>query len=390
MPAAREEIGLLCGDTRAGLRGGGSIAVSTGVRLNRVFLTATPELSAGVVGAIFLVLGSYVPGVGAGAFGSSGEGDLGRCSAAVRGLATNLRLFGSYTMIVCKLSETTAVGVLSVACERAKWLPCAIFVGCRFLTGAPATELSPACMPDTSWEGKPCELAGRVVGFTFDVSCGPVAPVNHDPLECIFFCTALGLTPGDEIGLEKLTEGEPSSLTLSCTFDRRFELRGVGVAAGALSTLTPRFARGLGDVTRRTGSVLADRWWPPPRTALGIVGTGGASEAAETEPFRPGDGDLNVRSVMDPLLLFRCNPPLPTPPLVLLPITLLLIELCEPRRDMRLVWMLPTGSGEVVCERRAAAAAADDSEAWELLRLRKAELAAVAAAAEVLGSTGCA
>lgn len=108
------------------------------------------------------------------------------------------------------------------------------------------------------------------------------------------------------------------------------------------------------------------------------------------EPLRPGDGDLNVRSVIDPLLLFRSSPPLPTPPLVLLPITLLLIELCDPRRDMRFVWILPTGSGEVVCDRRAAAAAAEESELCELLRFKKAELAAVAAAAEVLLSTGCA
>lgn len=43
--------------------------------------------------------------------------------------------------------------------------------------------------------------------------------------------------------------------------------------------------------------------------------------------------------------------------------TLLLpIEDCEPRLTMRFVWMFPTGSGEVACERRAAAAAADDNE----------------------------
>lgn len=104
------------------------------------------------------------------------------------------------------------------------------------------------------------ELAGLVEGFTSEAFCDPEAPVNHDPLECVFFCVVLGLGLGEEIGLEKLTDDKPSSLTLSCTFERRFELREVvGVAAAPLSTLTPLFARGVGDVTRRTGSVLADR-----------------------------------------------------------------------------------------------------------------------------------
>lgn len=193
------------------------------------------------------------------------------------------------------------------------------------------------------------------------------------------------------MGLEKLTEGPPSSLTSSCTFDRRFENREeVGVAVMALSTLIPLAPRcGVGEVIRRTGSWLADLCCVLPRTEVGIEGTGGASGAAVIEPLRPGDGDLKVRSVIDPLLLFRCRPPLPTPPLVPLPMTLLLTELCDPRRTMRFVWMLPTGSGEVVCERSAAAAAAEEREVCELLRFKKAELAAVAAAAEVLLSTGC-
>jgi hypothetical protein len=55
--------------------------------------------------------------------------------------------------------------------------------------------------------------------------------------------------------------------------------------------------------------------------------------------------------------------------LELLPATLppnwlpLPIDVTEPRRIMRLVWRLPTGSGVVVAERKAAAAAADDNEA---------------------------
>lgn len=63
-------------------------------------------------------------------------------------------------------------------------------------------------------------------------------------------------------------------------------------------------------------------------------------------------------------------------------------EDCEPLRTMRLVWMLPIGSGVVVCERRAAAAAAEERPVCDCGRARKAELAAVAAAAEVLRSIG--
>lgn len=82
----------------------------------------------------------------------------------------------------------------------------------------------------------------------------------------------------------------------------------------------------------------------------GSAGTGGASWAAGIAPLdRPGDGDLKVLSLMEPLLLFLDRPPLPTPPLVPLPITLPdATELCEPLRAMRLVCMVPTSSGEVV------------------------------------------
>lgn len=69
-----------------------------------------------------------------------------------------------------------------------------------------------------------------------------------------------------------------------------------------------------------------------------------------------------MRSVMEPLLLFLCRPPRPTPPLTPLPMTLPLpIEVCEPLRTMRLVCTFPTFSGVVVCDRKAAAAAAEDS-----------------------------
>lgn len=98
---------------------------------------------------------------------------------------------------------------------------------------------------------------------------------------------------------------------------------------------------------------------------IGTDGTGGASGAADTLPLRPvapGEGDLKVRSVMEPLLFVRCRPPRPTPPRVLLPITLVLLtEELEPRRIIRFVWRFPTGSNVGVCERRAAAAAAEES-----------------------------
>lgn len=65
-----------------------------------------------------------------------------------------------------------------------------------------------------------------------------------------------------------------------------------------------------------------------------------------------------MRSVIEELLS-RLLIPLPAPGRAM---TLLLpIEDCEPRRTMRFVCMFPTGSGEVACERRAAAAAADDN-----------------------------
>jgi len=74
-------------------------------------------------------------------------------------------------------------------------------------------------------------------------------------------------------------------------------------------------------------------------------------------------------------LLSRLVIPLPKPPEAMLPPT----EDCEPRRTMRFVWMFPMGSGEVVCDRRAAAAAADDNEAADVELCRNALVAAMAA-----------
>ena len=122
---------------------------------------------------------------------------------------------------------------------------------------------------------------------------------------------------------------------------------------------------------RLVGSTLADL-----RAPLGIAGTGGASGAGPTASGRPGEGDLNVRSVMEELLSRRtiALPP-PGRPMMLL----LARDDCEPRRIMRLVWMLPMFSGEVVWDRKAAAAAAEDRDAVDVELWRNALLAAIAA-----------
>ena len=107
-----------------------------------------------------------------------------------------------------------------------------------------------------------------------------------------------------------------------------------------------------------------------------MAGTGGASGAGDKALcLPPGEGDLNVRSDMDELLvcltmLFLGLPPMIAP---------LPVEDWEPLLTMRLVWMDPIGSGEEVWERRAAAAAADDREAVDGDLLRKAALAAIEA-----------
>lgn len=63
-------------------------------------------------------------------------------------------------------------------------------------------------------------------------------------------------------------------------------------------------------------------------------------------------------------------------------------EETDPRLIIRFVWRLPTGSGDVVCERNAAAAAAEEREALEGRRWPNAAPAAAEAAAAVLRSTG--
>lgn len=91
-----------------------------------------------------------------------------------------------------------------------------------------------------------------------------------------------------------------------------------------------------------------------------------------------------MRSVMLPPLLFLCKLGLAAVPP---PRAVLTCDEFEPRRTIRFVWMLPMGSGDVVWERRAAAAAAEERLPWEVEDWRNAELAAVVAAERVLRST---
>jgi hypothetical protein len=97
---------------------------------------------------------------------------------------------------------------------------------------------------------------------------------------------------------------------------------------------------------------------------LGIEGTGGASAALGTGCDRDGEGSLKVLSDIDPELPLRssCDPKVPrADPAFELP-----IEDVEPvLRSILLVWTSATDVGVVGKDRNAAAAAADDSDAFE-------------------------
>lgn len=95
---------------------------------------------------------------------------------------------------------------------------------------------------------------------------------------------------------------------------------------------------GSGDKTRAMGgSKLGVRFCSlrgPSGMFLGTAGTGGAQPAAEAGLLLlpgPGDGDLNVRSVIDPELILLCIA------LVGRLLAILATEAVEPRRAMRLV-----------------------------------------------------
>lgn len=123
---------------------------------------------------------------------------------------------------------------------------------------------------------------------------------------------------------------------------------------------------------------------------VGMLGTGGTGSLgiSGARLVLPGDGDRKLRSAIELELPRRCRPLLngwrwePPPALIK--------DELESRRTMRFVRMSPTGTGEVVAERRAAAAAAEDKL---LLRLgwdpRKAAVAATEAAVETFGGGCC-
>lgn len=107
---------------------------------------------------------------------------------------------------------------------------------------------------------------------------------------------------------------------------------------------------------------------------MGIGGIGGGCSSLERDPGRPlGDGSRKVLSVKDPELPRRCR--------VGLPGALPLDDEDPHRCCIRFVWISPTGVGVVVCERRAAPAAAAARLTLEARFARKACAAAVAAAA---------
>lgn len=198
-------------------------------------------------------------------------------------------------------------------------------------------------------ELSPRDDAGRVAGAFRGVVGVPLCEVNHPLLDCGRVGDTGVLAEGEAIGLEKLT-------------DVWLELRSSSVNCGklvillprplptkvVLSTLTPLPPFGVGEVTRMGGSRLEDLLCGA-EVLEGTFGTGCASCAAGTARLvgvRAGEGDLNVRSVIDPELFCRTMPR-PMPPLapMMLPLPM---DDCDPRLAMRFVCRFSIGSGEVV------------------------------------------
>lgn len=182
------------------------------------------------------------------------------------------------------------------------------------------------------------------------------------------------------MGREKLTP-ELSSLFNSGIVGKLSVLPALSTLVLRMALLGPLGVLGLGRLMRfgtsRLAALLGDL-----TTFFGIAGTGGASGAGDTAlGLPPGEGDRKVRSVIDELLVDLTMLFLGFPPMIAPPPT----EDWEPLRIMRLVWIEPTGSGDDVWERRAAAAADEDSEAADGDLLRKAALAAMAAEDELGG-----
>lgn len=116
---------------------------------------------------------------------------------------------------------------------------------------------------------------------------------------------------------------------------------------------------------------------------MGIAGTGGASGELGTGCDRAGEGSRNVRSVIDPELPLRssCDPGGP----LVDPATELPTDDVDPAlRSVLLVWTSATDVGVVGRDRNAAAAAAEDRDAFEERFFKKACAAAVVAEALAL------
>lgn len=174
-----------------------------------------------------------------------------------------------------------------------------------------------------------------------------------------------------DIGREKFTEERwLPSRSNSATLESFATPRAIGNVGcrGALSKLTPRppcFGGG-GEDMRNGGSTLAALAFDGSvrLTSRGTRGTGGASEAALTCGLPEGDGDLKDLSVIEQAL-----PLLSSPGCALL--ELLMVDPFEFFLCMRFVCTLPTGVGVVVCDRSAAAAAAEEREplfCWPLIK----------------------
>ena len=180
-----------------------------------------------------------------------------------------------------------------------------------------------------------------------------------------FLAAPLGVEmfDGGDMGREKLREGLvgldglASASSDSATLDSLLACRDV-VGGGLFTRSVP--CPEEGDVTRWFGSkldALLCLWC----AFAGIGGIGGAPESNDIV-LRSGSSDdaRNVRSVIEPLLLDLCRSGRLPPRIEPIPLP---FDEVDPLLTMRLVCRFPTGSGEVVWERRAAAAAADEREA---------------------------
>ena len=128
------------------------------------------------------------------------------------------------------------------------------------------------------------------------------------------------------------------------------------------STLAERSPLGgVGDVTRCGGSRLFERRCRASGMLFGSAGTGGAFTAGETARLRAGDWPRKVRSLIELLgRVSEADRAVAAPPRLVV-LRLLLMEETDPRRTIRFVCRLPMGSGVVLAERKAAAAAAEES-----------------------------